>query len=86
VGAIIREPGDLPSQRKLEVSPGGATKESRMSDAKFVRPVGRAEALKVAVLAFAMGVAFVFVVGFAQPHLLHNATHDARHALSFPCH
>jgi cobalt transporter subunit CbtB len=43
-------------------------------------------AVKVALLAFAMGVAFLFVVGFAQPHLLHNAAHDTRHALSFPCH
>jgi cobalt transporter subunit CbtB len=57
-----------------------------MSDAKVGRPVGRAEALKVAVLTFVMGVAFVFVAGFAQPDIVHNATHDTRHALSFPCH
>jgi cobalt transporter subunit CbtB len=57
-----------------------------MSDANVGRPVDRAEALKVALLTFAMGVAFVFVVGFAQPDVLHNATHDTRHALSFPCH
>lgn len=33
-----------------------------------------------------MGLALVFVAGFAQPELLHNATHDARHAFAFPCH
>jgi cobalt transporter subunit CbtB len=57
-----------------------------MNDAIVGRPVERTKAVKVALLAFAMGVAFLFVVGFAQPHLIHNAAHDTRHALSFPCH
>lgn len=57
-----------------------------MNDATVVRPGERARALRVALLAFAMGAAFIFVVGFAQPHGLHNAAHDTRHALSFPCH
>jgi cobalt transporter subunit CbtB len=57
-----------------------------MSGAKVGRPVERTEALKVALLTFVMGVAFVFAAGFAQPDILHNATHDTRHALSFPCH
>ncbi len=35
---------------------------------------------------FAMGVAFVFLVGFSHPQALHDAAHDSRHALSFPCH
>lgn len=39
----------------------------------------------VAVLA-GLGVALVFVAGFAQPQALHNAAHDSRHTLSFPCH
>ncbi|CAH1681743.1 MAG: CbtB-domain containing protein [Chelatococcus sp.] len=46
----------------------------------------RAEVLKVALVAFAMGVALVFVTGFAHPEAVHNAAHDTRHALSFPCH
>jgi cobalt transporter subunit CbtB len=57
-----------------------------MSDASVGRPVERSEALRIALLAFVMGVAFLYIVGFAQPHILHNAAHDARHALSFPCH
>jgi cobalt transporter subunit CbtB len=28
----------------------------------------------------------LYGVGFAQPELLHNAAHDTRHAISFPCH
>jgi cobalt transporter subunit CbtB len=42
--------------------------------------------LPVAAAIFLMGLAFVFVAGFAQPELLHNAAHDLRHAMSFPCH
>jgi cobalt transporter subunit CbtB len=25
-------------------------------------------------------------MGFAHPNLLHNAAHDWRHSMSFPCH
>jgi cobalt transporter subunit CbtB len=46
----------------------------------------RTDALKIALVAFAMGVALVFVTGFAHSEAIHNAAHDTRHALSFPCH
>ena len=39
-----------------------------------------------AALAVLFGVVILFGVGFAQPSLLHNAAHDSRHAISFPCH
>ncbi|MGH6816007.1 MAG: CbtB domain-containing protein [Hyphomicrobiaceae bacterium] len=45
-----------------------------------------ARTLKVAVLAFVLGSVFVFVAGFASPQTIHNAAHDTRHALGFPCH
>jgi cobalt transporter subunit CbtB len=50
--------------------------------------VSRAAAsrLPVAAAVFLLGTAFVFIAGFAQPELLHNAAHDIRHAMSFPCH
>lgn len=40
----------------------------------------------VAALVFLMGAVLVFGAGFAHPEMLHDAAHDARHALSFPCH
>jgi cobalt transporter subunit CbtB len=48
----------------------------------------RADAGRLAACAAALilGVALVFLVGFAQPSVLHNAAHDSRHALAFPCH
>ncbi len=33
-----------------------------------------------------MGVFLIYGVGFAQPNMLHNAAHDTRHSLVFPCH
>lgn len=42
--------------------------------------------LAVAGALFAMGIAFVFLVGFSHAQAMHDAAHDSRHALSFPCH
>ena len=33
-----------------------------------------------------IGGALVFGVGLAQSATLHNAAHDTRHAIGFPCH
>jgi cobalt transporter subunit CbtB len=44
------------------------------------------EALKAALIAAVLGVALVFLTGFAHTLVLHNGAHDTRHALSFPCH
>ncbi|MGQ0456698.1 MAG: CbtB domain-containing protein [Hyphomicrobium sp.] len=40
----------------------------------------------VCAVAFAIGAALVFTVGFAHSEALHNAAHDTRHSLAFPCH
>lgn len=40
----------------------------------------------LAATVFAMGALMAFVAGFAHPHALHDAAHDTRHALAFPCH
>jgi cobalt transporter subunit CbtB len=33
-----------------------------------------------------MGMLIVTAVGFAAPEIIHNAAHDLRHGLAFPCH
>tara|TARA_Y100001970_G_scaffold293574_1_gene441291 strand:+ start:2390 stop:2599 length:210 start_codon:yes stop_codon:yes gene_type:complete len=42
----------------------------------------------VSILMFMTGTLLLFFVGFVQgpADLIHNATHDARHAAGFPCH
>ena len=36
--------------------------------------------------AYALGAGLVFLVGFAQSAALHDAAHDTRHTMAFPCH
>ena len=36
--------------------------------------------------ALAFGVVILFAVGFAPMDVAHNAAHDVRHSLAFPCH
>lgn len=36
--------------------------------------------------AMAFGLLLVFGVGLAQADSLHNAAHDTRHSIGFPCH
>jgi cobalt transporter subunit CbtB len=33
-----------------------------------------------------LGLALVLISGFAGTPIVHNATHDTRHATGFPCH
>jgi len=39
-----------------------------------------------AVLAAAVGIMLLFIAGFAETGVLHNAAHDSRHSVVFPCH
>ena len=34
----------------------------------------------------ALGAIVILGVGFAAPEAVHNAAHDLRHAVGFPCH
>ncbi len=40
-------------------------------------------AISAAILA---GITILTVVGFASPEVIHNAAHDLRHGMVFPCH
>ena len=48
--------------------------------------LSRSEALKASLVTFTLGTLLVFLAGFAYPEAVHNAAHDTRHTLSFPCH
>jgi cobalt transporter subunit CbtB len=37
-------------------------------------------------LAALMGIGLIFVAGFASSATIHDAAHDQRHAIGFPCH
>jgi len=38
------------------------------------------------VTALAFGLFIIYMTGFAGTSVLHNAAHDTRHSVSFPCH
>jgi cobalt transporter subunit CbtB len=39
-----------------------------------------------ALFAAILGIVVIFGVGFANISVAHNAAHDSRHAMVFPCH
>ena len=46
----------------------------------------RSERLAAAAVAALLGLAVIWGVGFSHIQALHNAAHDTRHSMAFPCH
>ena len=46
----------------------------------------RAGVIMQSLLAMALGLVIVGVVGFSHIDVIHNAAHDVRHSNAFPCH
>ena len=51
-----------------------------------LRVAARWEALIAAGMAALFGLFLVWGVGFSSIGVFHNAAHDTRHSLAFPCH
>ena len=50
------------------------------------RAIGVAHRAIPGVLAIVLGIVLIYGVGFASIGVVHNAAHDTRHAVAFPCH
>ena len=50
------------------------------------RAVPLRKARVIAMATLLVGLGLVFVTGFSYSATVHNAAHDTRHALAFPCH
>jgi len=46
----------------------------------------RSDALAGAIFAALLGGFLIWGVGFSHIDFVHNAAHDTRHSLAFPCH
>ena len=57
-----------------------------MNSILVTRPLSISQRIAAGLAAFAFGSALLFGVGFAQDQRMHNAAHDTRHAIGFPCH
>jgi cobalt transporter subunit CbtB len=49
-------------------------------------PDARRDAIRYGLAAILLGILFIGVTGFAPLQALHDAAHNTRHAISFPCH
>ena len=50
------------------------------------RSAGRSQTLIAAAAAALLGLFVIWGVGFSPIAVLHNAAHDTRHSIPFPCH
>jgi len=57
-----------------------------LTERQATRALGDLVALWPALTSIALGLAIVFVVGFAGSESIHDTAHDTRHSLNFPCH
>ncbi|AOO80634.1 cobalt transporter subunit CbtB [Bosea sp. OK403] len=56
------------------------------TSASLSTSAGVSERAKAALAALLLGSVLIFTVGFAHSSSVHNAAHDTRHTLAFPCH
>jgi len=55
--------------------------------AKKTKSLSRADAGLATILFVAfLGAGLIFFAGFANAAMLHDAAHDTRHSIGFPCH
>lgn len=56
------------------------------TEATSTKSLGASNTLLQSGLALVFGAVVLFAVGFMPMNAAHNAAHDTRHALAFPCH
>ena len=59
---------------------------TQVSAQQSVQPQSALSRLLQILSAMAFGALILFAVGFLPMEAAHNAAHDTRHALAFPCH
>jgi cobalt transporter subunit CbtB len=50
------------------------------------RVLSVSQRMAIGLSALFLGMALIYGVGLAQDPRLHNAAHDTRHGIGFPCH
>jgi cobalt transporter subunit CbtB len=67
-------------------NPGRRKNEMTVTAHAIAPSAPKRETRVLAVLTLAAGLAVVYLTGFAHSATVHNAAHDTRHAMAFPCH
>lgn len=88
INRLNRKSGDLP--RRLGIIPKNrATAEGASlmtTQTQTLTNLSVKERTMVAIAALALGLFITFTTGIAHSTTLHNAAHDTRHSVGFPCH
>lgn len=71
--------------RETPTPVGGTGQEPDMTTLSTVRARLDSEVLSIA-FATLLGLGLIFAAGFANATVMHDAAHDQRHAIAFPCH
>jgi cobalt transporter subunit CbtB len=84
-----RESGDLPNKttkgllaQKIEF---GLT-EGDMTTTILTTSVSASQRIAIGAVTLFFGMFMIYGVGLAQDDRMHNAAHDTRHSIGFPCH
>tara|TARA_B100000787_G_scaffold69501_1_gene51100 strand:+ start:333 stop:614 length:282 start_codon:yes stop_codon:yes gene_type:complete len=80
-----RQPGDRPTKCTNPLSGVTGLGDRIMTTETKVIAVATPPTAGIA-FAFITGLALLFASGYAQATSLHDAAHDQRHAMAFPCH
>jgi cobalt transporter subunit CbtB len=57
-----------------------------MTATTHVRSITISQRIVIGFASLFLGSTLIFGVGLAQDQRMHNAAHDTRHAIGFPCH
>jgi cobalt transporter subunit CbtB len=60
--------------------------DTTVPNAGIPRPAARRDTIAAALAAALLGVALLYLSGFAPMEALHHGAHDMRHAAALPCH
>lgn len=63
-----------------------STQVSHNQAVSQAKPSAKVATLAQNAAALVFGMAVIFAVGFLPMDAAHNAAHDTRHAVAFPCH
>ena len=83
-GITIRRP--TPAGISTRSKPLGLWRAAENTASVSSPTLSVSERVKAVAAALVIGVALIYTTGFAASTNVHNAAHDTRHGLAFPCH
>jgi len=83
--STTRKSGDLPSKMGVSVQQLGLT-EGDMTTNVIRTTTSVSTRIGAGLICLFLGATIVFTVGLSHMSVAHNAAHNTRHSIGFPCH